>query len=109
MDVAEIAPTSVSASERRDRAACRAGQDTAPHPRTSAGTRTESGHRRRETMNSQPAGTIDVGAVFERVIQTYGQHWRVLILGALCVRADRAARAIVAASDSGGARSSPSR
>jgi hypothetical protein len=36
-------------------------------------------------MNSQPAASIDVGAVFERVLQTYSQHWRVLIMGALVV------------------------
>src|SRR4051812_41641932 len=33
-------------------------------------------------MNTQAEAKIDIGAVFERVLQTYSQHWRVLIMGA---------------------------
>ncbi len=54
-------------------------------------------------MTSQQAGTIDVGAVFERVLRTYAEHWRVLILGALILFAPIALLGgIVAASDSAG-------
>jgi hypothetical protein len=36
-------------------------------------------------MSSQPVANIDVGAVFERVLNTYAKTWQTLLLGALIV------------------------
>ncbi len=55
-------------------------------------------------MSSQPAGTIDVGAVFARVLNTYAKIWRTLTVGALIVFAPIAVLlGIIVASESGGA------
>lgn len=54
-------------------------------------------------MSTQATGTIDVGAVFERVLSTYAQNWRVLIGGALLLFAPVALLAgLAAASESAG-------
>lgn len=55
-------------------------------------------------MSSQPAGNIDVGAVFGRVLSTYRKAWRVLLLGALIVFAPIALLVgLIVASGSGAA------
>ena len=54
-------------------------------------------------MSSQPAGNINIGAVFERVLSTYAQTWRALLLGALIIFAPIALLfGLIIASDSAG-------
>ena len=53
---------------------------------------------------TQPSGTLDIGAVFERMLRTYRQTWQVLTGGALIVFAPIALLlGLVVASESGGA------